>query len=267
MNQQNGYYSLIQFCPDLSRLEGINVGVVVYSLEEKCVRVRISHDNSRIRKSFGKQDWTLLNRAKLSIQNQLLSQLFVTVEDLHAYIAKRANFLQLTPLRSMSIANIDSDVRALYDRLVGSEAAERRRRIDWQLGKKLQDAGVTDFVQKSVQVEIPNFNKSIRVPFAYQNGRYNLISPVMFEPEAILAQTGKCALEGQFLYGKKHSSLGDMRLVVVANFDDQIEKSTRDLVKTIFEEHSVMLYSFENLDPLVDDIKRSAAIHAVHKVS
>ena len=30
MNQHKGYYSLIQFCPDPSRLEGINIGVLVF---------------------------------------------------------------------------------------------------------------------------------------------------------------------------------------------------------------------------------------------
>jgi hypothetical protein len=49
-----------------------------------------------------------------------------------------------------------------------------------------------------------------------------------------------------------------MRLVVVADFDEKIETSTRNFVKKTFEEHNVLLYSFEDLSPLVEDIKRSA---------
>jgi hypothetical protein len=51
--------------------------------------------------------------------------------------------------------------------------------------------------------------------------------------------------------------------VVVANFDDQIESSTRDFVQKTLREHSVTLYSFEDLSPLMDDIKLSAVAHGL----
>jgi hypothetical protein len=54
-----------------------------------------------------------------------------------------------------------------------------------------------------------------------------------------------------------------MRLVVVANFDEQVETSTRDFVRKTFKEHDVILYSFEDLSPLVEDIKRSAEMHSL----
>jgi hypothetical protein len=265
VSQNRGYYSLVQFCPDPSRLEGVNIGVVLYSPGERRLQVRITRNNQRIRKFFGNQDWNLVNRAKTSIENQLRSQQFLTVEELESYISKRANIIQISPPRPMAITDLETDIAELHDRLVGCDPVERKRRINGSLTKKLFEAGVVNLVQKSVSVEISDFKKSIRAPYAYQNGRFNLISPVQFDPdsEAIFAKTGKSAIEGQLLYNKPDPMFGEMRLVVVANFDEQIEDSTRQVVKRILDEHRVTLYSFENLAPLVDDIKRSAASHSI----
>jgi Protein of unknown function (DUF3037) len=262
MNQPKGYYSLIQFSPDPSRLEAVNIGVVVYSSNDGKLSLQMSRSNHRIRKFFGDQDWKFLKNAKEAVVNQLRREYFRSVEDLKAYIAKRANAIQLSAPRPMRISNIEQDVRGLYERLVGEDPVEHRHRITGKFTKKLADAGVENLVQKSVSVEIPDFKKSIRVPYAYQNGRFNLISPLQFDPDTdLLAKTGKNAIEGKLLYDQQHPKFGQMRLVVVANFDEGIERSTRDLVKSIFRDNNVTVYSLEELDPLVDDIKRSAAHH------
>ncbi|MGD0830952.1 MAG: DUF3037 domain-containing protein [Terracidiphilus sp.] len=263
MNQDKGYYSLIQFCPDPSRLEGVNIGIVVYSSSEKRVRVRITKDNRRIKKVFGNQDWRLLNRAKASIESQLQSEHFVTIGDLEAYIAKRANIIQLTAPRSVRITDLETVSKELQNRLVGPDLLERKHRIEGDLRKRFFEAGVVDLVQKSVNVEVPDLKKSIRVPYAYQNGRFNLISPVQFDdPETISSKIGKSAIEGQLLYSHLDPNFGEMRLVVVANFEEQIVDSTREFVKRTLIAHSVTVYSFEDLRPLVDDIRQSAAAHS-----
>ena len=249
MSQLNGYYSLVQFCPDPSRLESVNIGIVLYSTSEKRLQVRISRSNQRIRRCFGNQDWSLLSRARTAIANQLRSEQFLSIQDLDAYISKRANIIQLTQLRPMRITNLEADAIELQKRLVGPEPVESKCGVHGILKRRLFEAGVADLVEKSVNVEISDFKKSIRVPYAYQNGRLNLISPVQFDSDAetILTKTGKSAIEGQLLYSERHSTRGEMRLVVVANFDEQIEASTRDFVKKTFDEH---------------DIKRSAEAHS-----
>jgi hypothetical protein len=265
MSQHSGYYSLVQFCPDPSRLESVNIGVVLYSATEKRLRVQISKSNQRIRRCFGNQDWNLLNRARKAVARQLRSQQFLTVDDFISYIAKRANMIQLTHPRPMRITDLDADTTELHKRLVGQEAPEPKRRIDGYLTKRLSEAGVSNLVKKSVSVELPEFRKPIRVPYAYQNGRFNLISPVQFDgdTDSIFAKIGKSAIEGELLFSKPHPTFGEMRLVVVGSFDHQIEASTREYVQRTFEQHRVTLYSFENLSPLVEDIKRSAEIHLI----
>jgi hypothetical protein len=268
MSQHSGYYSVVQFCPDPSRLESVNIGVVLYSSTEKRLQVQMSESNQRIRRCFGNQDWNLLDRARKAIARQLRSEHFMTVDELIAYIAKRANMIQLTHPRPMRITDIEADTIELHKRLVGPEPSEPKCRIAGYLTKRLFEAGVSDLVKKSVSVELPEIKKSIRVPYAYQNGRFNLISPVQFDAdtEAIVTKIGKNAFEGQLLFNNRHPTFGEMRLVVVANFDSQIETSTREFVKKAFDQYNVTLYSFEDLSPLVEDIKRSAEIHSMDQL-
>lgn len=262
MSEQKGYYSLVQFSPDASRLEAVNIGILVYSSADGRLRVRIGRSNHRIRRFFGNQNWSFVNRAKKAIENQLTWQHFPSLDDLKGYISKRANEIQITSPRPMRINDIEKDVDQLFSTLVGEDILERRSRVNGNLTKRFVDAGVNDLVCKSVDVDIATLKKSIRVPYAYQNGRFNLISPVQFDPESILQKTGTNALEGKLIYGERHPAHGEMRLVVVANFDQSIDRSTRGVVERHFEDNHVKLYSFDDLDPLLDDIRRSAAEHA-----
>jgi hypothetical protein len=262
MSERKGYYSLVQFCPDASRLEGVNRGVVIYSSAEGELKVRISRSNQRIRRFFGTQNWSFVNRAKKAIANGLCSQHFPSVENLKDYISKRANEIQITSPRPMRISDIQNDMDQLFNRLIGEDVLERKNRVNGDLTKRFVDAGVKDLVCKSVDVDIPTLKRSIRVPYAYQNGRFNLISPVQFDPESILQKTGTNALEGSLIYEERHPAHGEMRLVVVANFDQAIDRSTRGVVQKYFQDNHVTLYSFDNLDPLLDDIRRSAAEHS-----
>jgi len=155
MSQNKGYYSLIQFSPDPSRLEAVNIGVVLYSLSERKLLIRISRSNQRIRKFFGNQDWRFLNRAKAAIANRLRSEYFPSLEDLEAFISRRANAIQLTAPRPMRISEIQQDVQNLFDRLVGEDLTDHRFSIASVLKKKLADAEVTSLVQKNYQRRDP----------------------------------------------------------------------------------------------------------------
>jgi len=265
MNQHTGYYALIQFCPDPSRHEGVNVGVGLFSPSEKRVLVQIARSNVRIRKVFGNQDWRFVNRAKMSIENQLRSQQFLSVEEFEGYISKRANVMQLTAPRPVRVTDLRTDLDDLFVRLVDVGVVEPKRRINGYLTKKFKEAGVVEMVKRSINIELPEINKSIRVPYGYQNGRFNLIAPVQVDPnpETMMSKIGKSAIEGQLLYERPDPAFGEMRLVVVANFDEQIERSTREFLQKTLDDHFVKFYSFEDLSALMDDIRMSATTHGL----
>ena len=76
MNASKGYYSLIQYCPDLSRLEAANVGVLLFCPERQFIQARVSHNNDRIRRFFSPEqtDWPQLNALKDSVARRLRSR-------------------------------------------------------------------------------------------------------------------------------------------------------------------------------------------------
>ena len=47
MTAQKGYYSLIQFYPNPSRLEAVNVGVVLFSPDAQFIAARMGRSNDR----------------------------------------------------------------------------------------------------------------------------------------------------------------------------------------------------------------------------
>jgi hypothetical protein len=264
MNSMNGYYSLVRYCPDPSRQEFVNIGVAIYSPQLKQVKIQLSPDNRRLSQVFGKQDLRFVNRLKKSLEESLKRESFGTIGEVESYIGRSANAIQLGPLRSLKISNISDDLAHLFERLVG-ERPERKPLIQRYLGQRLSEAGVESLVQKGVSVDIPSFDQSIRVPFAYQNGRYNLITPVEFAVDVrdIFSKAGEKAIEGQELYQTPDPNLGELRLVVVAKFADETGVSARAKVGAILACHNVEMHTFDNMEPLVEDIRKAAVQHGL----
>jgi len=264
MNSTNGYYSLVRYCPDPSRQEFVNIGVAIYSPLLKQVKVRLSTNNRRLGQVFGKQDLHFINRLKKSLEESLRRESCGTVSELEGYIGRSANAVQLGALRSLKIGNIADDLAHLFERLIG-ERPERRPPIQRYLGEKLCEAGVESLVQKAVSIEIPSFDQSIQVPYAYKNGRYNLLTPVEFAADVrnIFAKAGEKAIEGKELYQTPDPNFGQLHLVVVARFADETGEGARARVGEIFAEHNVDMHTFDNITPLVEDIRKAAMEHGL----
>lgn len=47
-----GYYSILQFVPDLERSEGANIGVVLFCPDKRFLDVKVSHNNDHVRHFF-----------------------------------------------------------------------------------------------------------------------------------------------------------------------------------------------------------------------
>ncbi len=113
-----GYYSLIQYCPDRSRLESVNIGVLLFCPELLFLDTRISKDNDRVLRFFGEQNLEYINLSKQSIYSRLKGEGFKTKGDLDRFISTRANDIILSDLRSTKVVDPNSDLNHLYDELV-----------------------------------------------------------------------------------------------------------------------------------------------------
>ena len=106
------YYSFIQYCPDRSRHEAVNIGIAIYIVETGRVIVSMSKNNKRVKRLFGRKSlgnrW--LTEAKNMFANRLNAEKFSTLAEFKLFVDTRANELVMTPptqVRLNSIQEMD----------------------------------------------------------------------------------------------------------------------------------------------------------------
>lgn len=264
MNPAKGYYSLIQYCPDLSRLEAANIGVLLYCHcpDRWFLKALTSRDNKRIIDFFGKKghDWAQINSFKLGVEEQLQVEHgnIKTLEDLKQFIALRANRIQMTAPRPMQVGDPEKDLEELFKELVGGAHRQQRSHSLRQfIGERLNRAGLERKLRKDIKVTVPVLARQIEVPFGYQNGRFNLIQLARFRTaDAVQAENTACryAVQGRSLYEHADSELGNMQLVVVGEFPPKQEENKAS-VRRILVESQVQLFTVKELDRLIEEIR------------
>src|SRR5262245_32310453 len=108
-----GFYSVVQYCPDRSRAEAVNVGLVLLCVDPHAVRVRMTDKHDRVRKLFGATKPALKNLrlATDGLQSRIegCETDFKSEEDLASFAASRANDLRLTEPRLVKLDDVDAD--------------------------------------------------------------------------------------------------------------------------------------------------------------
>jgi hypothetical protein len=264
MNPTKGYYCLIQYCPDLGRLEAANVGVLLFCPEHRFIKALTSRNNRRIIRFFGSEghDWARIGAFKRGLEDRIAieGKDFQTLEHLERFIAQRANLFQITPPRPMKIIDPEEDLQELFHDFIGEGIPHRSTRtLRKYVDEKLTTAGLESKRRRDIQVNVPVLEKQVEIPFGFQNGRFNLINPVRFEatnPEQVVTTACKYAVEGRSLFEHPDPQLGLLQLVVVGKFRPRdLESPAR--VKRVFEDFSVKLFRTSDLPQLLDEIRRT----------
>ena len=259
-----GYYSLIQYCPDTARREAANVGVMLLCPEAGFLDVKMTTTNHRVRRFFGKEadHYLRLDQMKAALRERLKieRERLLSVESLTGFISTWANKVSVTVLRPVKVLSPVDDLRALYKELVDDPVRDLSIRAALSLRDRLDSVlGVPKFapvVQQHVQVEVPAFKRPIVAPYGYRNGRFNLVVPGEFTQrhDANVENAAcKLAVEGHSLFKHKDAKLGELQLVVVADFTPGRDEARRT-VKNIFTENNVRLFDAEKLSELEDEI-------------
>ncbi len=104
---QKGYYSLVQFCPDDSRLESVNIGLAVFLPDVPRVFIRWARNSKpRIHKVFGSQDWVFVEQQKQAIDSRLRNnQDFSTRDSIDRFAETRASAVRLTNARPVKFTH------------------------------------------------------------------------------------------------------------------------------------------------------------------
>jgi hypothetical protein len=267
MTPRKGYYCLIQYCPDLGRLEAANVGLLLFCPEPHFIKALTSQNNRRIIRFFGSagHDWIRINAFKKGLEDRIAIEgpEIGTVDQLEGFIAQRANLLQITPPRPMKVTDPEKDLEELANEFLGD--AYRRsstRTLRQMLGDKLTSAGLEAKIRRDIKVTVPVFRKEIEFPFGFENGRLNLINAVRFEttdPDQSMRTACKYAIEGHSLYENPDPQLGKLKLIVVGKFRGQ-DRDSPAMVRRVFKDYNVELFRTSDLPQLIDEIRRTGKV-------
>lgn len=268
MNSAKGLYSLIQYRPDESRLETINLGVALLSDDLGYLSARWTETaQARIRKVFGKQDWSLVESQISAVKYRLATfSNFGSSAEFVRFMETRSGAVILTEPRFVKVHEPTSTLDALFSRLVGEVSRIKRApRVNQKLTKVLKRRGLLPYVTHNVEISIPKLKKTLRASYGYQNGRYNLVQPEQFglsDDEQVFQKASRLAVEGKYVHDERDPELGRMQLVIVGHFRAN-QTEARALVNEIFGKNDVRLFSFDQIDPLLIDIERNARKHGL----
>lgn len=225
MSASKGYYSLIQFCPDRSRMETVNVGVVLLCPTMRFVRAQTSEDNTRIRRVLGPSsyDRKRVNLAKKVIERRINAdpESFLSRESLIKFKETRANDFILTDLRSVRITDPEQDLAKLFDELVdGSVRRRPQTPIPPALEKLFRQPLLRGRVDFDAEVRIPQTEDHFRFPFAFRNGCYNYVKPQRFPADRATAidKAKKWAINGD-LISRTFKGADERKLIIVSSFE------------------------------------------------
>lgn len=267
MKPTKGYYSIIQYCPDLGRVEAANVGVLLYCPERGFLRAITSANNSRIIHFFGSEghDWKRINALKKGLEQRLTKESgeIKNVDDLRQFIAMRANQLQITPPNPMKVHDPEKDLRELYEQILGEPVRRgRAKSLRRYVRERLAQPDLENKIAEDITVTVPVLQKTVEIPFGFQNGRFNLINPVRFgsqNPDQSVATACKYAVEGKSLYQHPDATRGELQLVIVGQFRGK-DTETPARVRRVLSEHDVKLFKTDELPQLIDEIRRTGKV-------
>ncbi|MEX0867249.1 MAG: DUF3037 domain-containing protein [Pirellulales bacterium] len=256
MKPHKGWFSVVQFCPDPNRLESANIGVLLFCPALEFLDVRVASDNRRIRRFFGSQDFdfTLVNSFKKGLQERLRNEheAISDHEQLLDFVDRRANQIRISPPRSIRVTEPEKQLNELFAELVGGPV-HREPGVQDRLKRTLEQPALEPKLYFSVPVRVPIDGRTLEAPYAFQNGRFNLIKPVRFRSDNPLQTAYKYAVEGDSIYQSEHEEFGKLKLLVVGSFRSKSDES-KTVVSRVLENHHVTLYAMDELDKLVHKI-------------
>lgn len=267
MTAKRGYYSLIQFCPDSSRAEAVNIGVLLFCPEARYIAARTARGKARAEKLVGKSgvDSASLNAAKRAIEHRLEvdREGFQTLDDLQRFVDTRANVLKLTVPRPVKVFDPDEDLGKLFDELVGG-LARRKPATAFppvelqQTFHKLQEQGRA---RLNWNIEIPIVRRDLRIPYAYRNGVWNLVRPKVFsnDERPAIGQAQQLAVDGDLLRRHGADEAGEKRLVVLTAFETgENAADLENRLVDLFREYEVTTVRQHDLPEFLKQVEQQA---------
>jgi hypothetical protein len=257
-----GFYSLVQYCPDRSREEAVNLGVVLISPAHGFIGSKMSSRSERLRKFFGETlgDVTQVSAIRRMLEHRFRDDASLSdPEKFEDFRRSLANEFQLSSPRPIRVENPEAELFLLFGQLVEiPEPANPLPSVPGfeHLDEILRTSRFKGIVKHNVQVRLPILDRSLNVPYAFQNGRFNLIQTQRFTQkteEKLLAEAYKRAAQGHLLYKHPVPGVGECKLVVVGAIGE-VAKPRQEKIRQLLADHDVDFYNAERIDELTEKI-------------
>jgi len=189
-------FSILRYIHDPLSQEFINVGVVVYSQQERFLQAKCSDKYGRISKMFEGIDGTRFRQLTKHIENriselseQLRSELpFSQISSFDSLLSKVVppddGSLQFAPAGAGVTENLTGVVDELFQRYVGkySETSERSRKSDSEVWKPFKEAlDKKQVSSKLTEKSIVTSNFEWKFEHAAKNGIWHVCQTISFD--------------------------------------------------------------------------------------
>lgn len=173
-----GFYSLIQYCPDFSRAETANVGLMLFQVDPARTAVRVVDDVQPVMKRLGrKDDARKILGVVQSVRARIENEGFGEIEAVEKFVRTRGNQIQLTMPRPMHIEAIERDLEVMFDELVErrevAAAAKEPTLLQRTFSRLAERLPARVFIEP--EFHLLDLGIPVRSDYAYQNGRLNLV--------------------------------------------------------------------------------------------
>lgn len=262
MQSFRGYYALVQYCPDASRLEVVNVGVILSCPELKFIDGKVAGSNRRVARVFGRSSFNAqqLRTAKLAIVNRIKTQATELVDPvaLEQFARTRANEIILTAPRPIRVSDPAMELDNLFTELVGGRPTLHRELLPdlVRIDEMFRAPDLGRIMRYDERVTVPVLGRSIEVPYAYRNGQLNLIKPHVFsvtESDAASAAM-RLAVEGDLLH--RHPVNNEARQLIVVSLFKGPGSDSQRVVENLLGEYKVRCVDAQAVPGLLDEVRR-----------
>ena len=259
MEPKKGYYTLVQFCPDHSRRESANIGVILCVPDAQFVRARMTTSHDRIRRFWrGAVDLGWLKIAKESVERRLdvAGASLAHIEDLSRFIATRANQMVLTEPRPVKVINPEDDLDRLFEELVDHRKPRRRREpVIPELDQAFRRPSLASRIRFDERVTVPIVGRTLEIPYAYRNGALYLVRPLIVQTGSPIQGVESLATEGNLLQRKSERSC---RVILVPDLPSQVGRVTPEMLAELFGAYDLRTVWEDERPAFMAEVEREA---------
>jgi len=270
MKSAIGYYSLIQYVPNPTRAEVVNIGVLLFCPSLNYIDVQHSEGNDRVAKMFGRDsfDRERINETKTAIRRRFLydKESFREIDDLKLYISSLANEIRISEPRLIKVINPEIELNNLFKELVGGRkiSSKGSQNAFRRLREQIKRSSLHNRIMTNYKVEVPISGRSVpvrslTVDYAYKNGSLNLVKTELFNVDiAGIDKAFRIACEGDLI--QRHGGNGlKQNFIVVADVPDTKNATDiRDKIVGVFGEYKIRSVWESEIDRFVDEIDKEA---------